>query len=586
MAVAYSVSSVTAKDGAPSADFKVMRTGTTTELNATTTVDFSTQDVSAKAGTDYNSTSGSLSFAAGTTEQTVSVGIIEDAYSSSAVLTFLFSLAGFGAATGSISPSPAGDNKQTYLYIPEDDTLTTVPTADSPGDNLSHQAVSKDFSDPTEGNSQLDRPMAYFRLGYARADLNYYERIILNTDTYHPVWREGDADSDADPVEQGAMHDFMLPRALDRTTDSDVSDREAKNKHLDGVLIYSDKNYNLTVGEQASTVVQGDYVQTVQGAGRLNWMGTLTEWEFDPDKHGAFRKANGVTKINGQDAVYDITSIRTLDVKAEQQVSYSFGAKYSVSTDAEMSITNAAQYEIANSIKLEVKGLQIAGECDIMGNFEVRYPTGEVMSTRGEYGLAASEEINLSIQTGTSKAWTAAVAVAAAANSSAALLISTGVAASTFRSDSDFYKLATPESLESSYNDAVADAVPDTCAGLAAVTAGILVAAAVAQAIAEELPVPMPKIEMNTEGLTLSVGPETSIELTAEGIMVTAPDVNFLTMADFGVVCGGMTEIAAIGEVSIDAASMTVLAPETEMVDLLVGDVVGGDALFASVITA
>ena len=62
MAVTYSVSSVMAKNGAAAAEFTVKRTGTTRELNAISSVDFQTADVSAKAGTDYVATSGSLSF--------------------------------------------------------------------------------------------------------------------------------------------------------------------------------------------------------------------------------------------------------------------------------------------------------------------------------------------------------------------------------------------------------------------------------------------------------------------------------------------------------------------------------------------
>lgn len=579
MAVTYSASSVTAKDGAPSADFVVKRTGTTAELNIATSVGYSTQDITAKAGTDYVETSGSLAFAPGASEQTLEVSIIDAAYESKATLTFLLNLVGFGAATGSISPSPSEKNKQSYLYIPADDTMTHVPTADSPGDNLPHQARYKDFADPTEGNTQLDRPLAYLRMGYARADLNYYERIILNTDTYHPKWRDGDAD----PVEAGAMDKFMLPRAINRVEDPG-REAEKNNEHLDGMLIYSDKNYSLTVGEQASMVVQGDFIQDVEGTGRLNWKDKKAEWIYDGGED-SFRVASGVTKINGQPAEYKISSARSLSVNAEQQVSYAFGAKYSVSTDAEMSISNAAQYEVANSIKLEVKGLQVAAECDIMGNFEVKYPTGEVMTTRNEVGLAASHEINMSIQAGTSAAWTAAVATAAAANSAAALLISTGVAAATFKSDSDFYKTASPGGLETSYNDAVADALPDTCAALAAVTAGILVGASIAQAIAEELPTPMPKIEMTPEGMTLSVGPDTTLELTVDGITVIAPDVNFLTMGSFGVVSGGAVDIGSVGDISLEAVGINITGLTT-MEDLIAGDVVAEDILANAIVTA
>lgn len=581
MAASYSAASVTVKEGDATADFKIQRTGTGSEMQQQGTVSYQTADASAKAGTDYTATSGTLNFDAGVTEMTVSVAIQSSAYDSKADLTFLLNMGAYGAATGTIKASPNPTDKQAYLYIPEADTETTIPTADSPGTNLPQQAVYEDFSDPPENETQVDRPLAYMRLGYARSDLNYYERVILDTDTYHPVWQNSDP---SNPTEPGTMYKFMLPRAVNREEEEDVDEAKAENKHLDGVLIYSDKNYNVTVGAQASTVVQGDYILSVQGTGRLNWRDKKSEWIYDGGE-GAFRIASGVTKINGQPAEYKISSARSLTVQAEQEVCYSFGAKYEVATDAAMEVKNAAQYEIVNSIKLEVKGLQVAGECDIFGNFEVTYPTGEIMSTRGEYEVAASHEINLSIQAGTSKAWTVAVAAAAATNAAAGLAISTGVAASTFKKDSDFYKMATPFGLDNSYNDAVADGLPDTCAALSAVTAGILVAAAVAQAIAAELPTPMPKVEMTAAGMTLSCGPQSSIEITAEGINFTAPEVNFLSFGEFGVLAGEAVELMSAVSVGLEATDIS-LTGLTTAGDIICGNIVAGDILATDVITA
>lgn len=73
--IASAVSKFEGND-ANSFDFKVRLTQASTKV---VTVDYSTNDKSAKAGEDYVSNSGSLSFAAGETEKTVTVTIVSDA---------------------------------------------------------------------------------------------------------------------------------------------------------------------------------------------------------------------------------------------------------------------------------------------------------------------------------------------------------------------------------------------------------------------------------------------------------------------------------------------------------------------------
>ncbi len=237
MTVAYTISSVTAKNNAGTASFTVKRSGTSSDLADASSVDYSTSDITATAGTDYVSTSGSLQFAANATEETISVTILSEAYSNSTSTTFLVSLTNYGSATGTIVPSDTGNTTQTYLYMPEDDDSVTVPTADTPGDNLKYQAVYSGFSDPD--NSTVEMPLAYLRLGYARSDMNDYERVILDSDNYHPVWRG--YEGDGTPIEYGPAINFALPRNIDRRDGNKDTEME-NNAHLDGLFLYSNAN--------------------------------------------------------------------------------------------------------------------------------------------------------------------------------------------------------------------------------------------------------------------------------------------------------------------------------------------------------
>ena len=70
-----SIDDVTVAEGAGTATFTVTRSGAT---GGTTTVDYTTADGTASAGSDYTATSGSLSFAPGETSKTITVSITDD----------------------------------------------------------------------------------------------------------------------------------------------------------------------------------------------------------------------------------------------------------------------------------------------------------------------------------------------------------------------------------------------------------------------------------------------------------------------------------------------------------------------------
>ena len=289
MTVAYSISSVSAENNAGTADFTVKRSGTSAELAKSTSVDYSTSDVTATAGTEYVATSGTLRFDADATEGTISVTVLSEAYSNAMSTSFLVTLANFGSATGTIIPGTSGNTTQTYLYLPEDDESVSVPTADSPGDNLKYQALYSSFGDPD--SSTVEMPLAYLRLGYAGSDINDYERVILNSDNYHPIWNGYKADGT--PIEYGPAINFALPRNIDRR-DGNKDDEMKKNAHLDGLFLYSNASYALSVAKEYSQVIKGDYFSSVEGEGRLLWWDRQADWVHDAGET-SFITANGAT---------------------------------------------------------------------------------------------------------------------------------------------------------------------------------------------------------------------------------------------------------------------------------------------------
>ncbi len=214
-----------------------------------------------------------------------------------------------------------------------------------------------------------------------------------------------------------------------------------------------------------------------------------------------------------------------------------------------MEISNASKFEINNSMAVSVNGYQIAADCDVYGNFSGRFFTGEVASTRACFDQAATDSITLAIQTGVATGWTRAVQVAANLSAVTALGLSIGSAADTFKSSSEFYKMATPDVLDSTYSDAFGTDIPDTCIGLAAVTSAVVLAACIAQKIADAVPGVMPKIEMDATSLTLSCGPASQIELTAGGMYVTTPEFEVLSTS---------ASIDVIGDMSVVGTALSV----------------------------
>ncbi|MGE4011160.1 MAG: Calx-beta domain-containing protein, partial [Alphaproteobacteria bacterium] len=95
------VNDVTVNEDAGTMTFTVMRLGT---VSGATTVNFATADGSALAGSDYGSTAGVLSFAAGVTQQTITVAVVNDAIDEAAE-SFSVNLSN---ATGGTVVDPTG----------------------------------------------------------------------------------------------------------------------------------------------------------------------------------------------------------------------------------------------------------------------------------------------------------------------------------------------------------------------------------------------------------------------------------------------------------------------------------------------
>ncbi len=553
MSVSYAAAAVTVTDGATSAVFTIKRSGTTAELSDETTLTYSTEDDTAVAGTDYTTTSGSLTYASGVTEQYVTVAIETDAYAGFATKTFYLELGtngAFGAAIGAIQPTTTGSSTtQTYLYIPSDDDSVTVPTADSPGDNLTYQALYSDFSTPED--TTIEMPLAYFRLGYASSDLNEYERVILNSDNYHPDWASGA--SDTSPEEFGPMKNFSLPRPINRTDNSAEEQEilETDNAHLDGILMYSNASYSLTVAEQYSNIVKGDFIQEVKGKGRILWYDVRAEWVYFEDST-ANLIATGSATVDGEKFYYTITNARQFKVSSTVEINYNIGVKYNLTLDAQFNFNNDAKYTVHNGIGLKVGGYEIDAECDVYGNYKANYPFGARASTKKMFSQAATDEVTLSIQP-SATAWTTVISTAANLNAAAAAGIAIGDAITRFTADGAFYQSASPDSLDDDYTEAFATDIPDACVALGLVTAVAVALAVISQEIADLTTLTTPKLQMTKTGLTLACGATSMIEMTAAQITVTAPIVNFVASTSSGFTTPALTTsgtFAATGDIT------------------------------------
>lgn len=514
MASTFSVQSATANSGDANLTFKVTRSGTSSDLADSATVDYSTSDVTAVAGTDYTATSGSLSFGENVTETSVSVAILSEAYDGSAILTFLLGLAGFGAATGSINPSSVTPGVQTYLYIPQSDESTTIPTSSDPGINLKWQADYSGFADPS--STTVEMPLAYIRFGETRADMNDYERVVVNSEAYVPDWFGHR--SDGEPREIGNVSYSMLPRGIFRRSmsDDEVADAMKNNAHLDGVFVYSDNNYTVTVKQHMNQIIQGDYVNYVEGRSSQLIMGPDTKWSY---YNGSLRSATGIDHMYGSLWEYDIGGTRKLSIAASALIDYQLDASFSAFAGAQIELNNGLKASTSNSIDLSVKGLQAAIEADVTGEFDVDLPGSGLSSTKTSLNHSVSESITLSVDSGLSTSWTAPVAAAAIASATAALGATSAGWVSELSSDRKFFHQVTGDGLAKDYAELFTDAVPGSITALAAVTATVTVLAAAAQKKAQVVPSVMPKLEMNATSMTLSCGGN-SIAISDEGILV------------------------------------------------------------------
>lgn len=575
MAVSYSAQSVTVKDGAIDAVFTVRRSGTTSDLDQSTAVGFQTSDVTAVAGTDYTATSGQLSFAPGVTEATVAVGIDDSAYHGSATKTFLFTLAGFGSTNGSIQPAKGAAGSQSYLYVPDSLKSAPVPTTDliendtdydppaNPSfQNIKYQANYSKFSDPDV--STVAMPFAYLRVGYARGDMNVYERVITNSDAYVPKW-QGHKDS-GKPIEIGTLRHLMLPRGVDREKE-DTTEAMVDNKHLDGLFLYSDKNYNVTVNKDLNEVIQGNYIQYVAGRSGQLYMGAESKWTY---YDGPLRTATGLDRFFGAVWQYDIASVRKLSIASGVKIDYVLDLSFSSYAGARLELNNALKCTVSNGIDMNVKGLQASIDCDIGGNFALKAPGAGYTSTRTSFSQSVSESIVLSVDTGLSTAWSLPVQTAAIANSVAAAGSTAASWISQFSSNGYFFKHVDGEGLSRDYGEAFSTDLPVTLGSLSVVTAAIVLAASQVQKKAHLSPLgALPQISMNADGITLSANADCMIEITAAGIVMSAPTLELLT-----------------DETDINSDVVSIFAPEvnattSEFViggDLSVGDLeVAGD---------
>lgn len=517
MSIAYSVNSVTVSSSDGVANFVIQRSGTSADLADSTDVAYATSNVSAIAGEDYSATSGTASFEAGMTSITVPVAILDDADAGTVDKTFLFGLTGYGAATGTIEPAGSSTGVQTYIYVPETDETVTIPTSSSKNANLQYQADTSQFSDPDTSTAQM--PLGYFRLGQARADINDYERIVLDADSYVPEW--AGTKGDGSPEEIGALAKMMVPRSLDRN-EMNRSTGMKDNTHLDGVFLYSNKNYTVTVKENMNTVIKGDSVTYVEGRTAEAYKGPRTVWHYFGD---TLKTATGVDKVNGANWQYDISDTKRLAITTDTRMDYTLGTSFSAGANARLEVNNDVKYSVTNGIEQRVSGLSTTIDADILGNFGMKLPGSFSAST----GFVDARVSSLAMVLGANPPLAKAARVAVA--SSAALVASLGMAAtspasmSDFQSGKSFYQRGNGQGLSGGYSKAFSTTTPDTLAAAAAVNAAIVIAASASLITAMNAPSDaFSTIKMSSAGIELSSGAST-LNITPTGISLISPSV-------------------------------------------------------------
>lgn len=526
----YSARNVSVTESESAAVFTVTRQGTSDELKEGSSVAFRTENDSALAGDDYVATRGTLAFAANETQKTVTVAIIADVASHEGQEHFRLKLEGFGAATCHIRKSGSRDAVQSYWLAPGSGAGVGIPDkgADQP---LSSQIETEHLSPAPSGTTSIRMPKAYIRVGNARPDMNFVERVIVNSDAYQAGLHDSKTRSSK---EVGASTNFAKPRAINRNDGkggtlpaSEIKKLTKNNVHLDGLFLYSDNAYVQTVKGNASTVIQGDSHTHIAGETRIHHGGPVTETSSDPADDGTPFSIAGADKIGGLYTSYSFTKTRFLDVSASQSESYQMGTNFSASFNLGASISTGLNLAIAQGATMQINGGSIAGSFDFGGGYSLITPFKGAASNQPAVSTRALESITFSVSPSKYAAAAAhagtglsAASLALAASVAGVAGVSLGAKASEWVSPEQFKNKAVANVLQYGF--------PAAAGAIGAVGLGIAIALAVKQAAADLVPDPLePKIHMKSGELTLSVGP-TTLQLTPLDAKIEAPTIYFL----------------------------------------------------------
>lgn len=531
MAATYSAKNVAVRPDESSAVFNVQRSGTTETLRQSSSVAYQTQDVTAKSGTDYTATSGSLAFAADETQKSVAVAILSDATKTSGTKTFLFELAGYGSATGTISEGPNKDQVQAYWLIPGDGDAIAIPTLDNASASAKAQMDVSDFSDPPPDHANLPLAQSYIRIGHARPSMNFPERLIAEADAFFPYYKTGPdvAKSGGVPEGTGSAHFNTAPRNLFRygLSDIQVDDAKQKNAHLDGIFMYTAGNFTTSVSGSASSVYQKDYFVSVGGDSYLNYQGNLIQSVGDIDS-GDVHRALGSMKVHGSGIAFDLINTNILKVKYADEQHLFVGNRLTATAGTDLTIATSAAYSVNNSIRLEYSGIQVTGKVSLLGTMELNTPIGSLSLVKTAIAQTAMTSITLgvspirmaTIQTALGAA--ASVASAAAAISQSTTL---GIVEAKDMSYDASNNLASPGTIQQIYDLTLGATWQTVVQTSAAVGAALALAAAFSQQKLALVPGVSPKIALTPASLSLTLGPETSIVLTEGMIEIDAAEV-------------------------------------------------------------
>ena len=170
--------------------------------SGTVTVNYATADGTATAGEDYTATSGTLTFAPGETEKTVSVAIIDDTAKDGGQTVLLV----LGNPTGGrlwLAKSTA------FGAIFDTETQTELAGQDLPADTTTTGAVA--VGGTTRGNIERDGDRDWFAVELA-AETSYWIRLggrFSNVGTLDWPWLAGLYDADGNLIPGTTGHDWL-----------------------------------------------------------------------------------------------------------------------------------------------------------------------------------------------------------------------------------------------------------------------------------------------------------------------------------------------------------------------------------------